>query len=160
MTAQYARNFFPEFVQLGTDIYLNCIDAFKIQNPNRIEFLQNKSTLSFALEGHFSGEVFCILHRQTNENIKTIFMEAANVLIGNTVTILEDHFLFPIDLAFPVSVEKVTNLKSNCTALIYELNIGEEKFLSTFILNFKKSLNLAEVPARNLNQSHGENLAP
>lgn len=125
MTTKY----FPQFIQMSPNITLNQVKTNKLFSLQNVSILKNQFNFKFDFTGAHSGTIFCTTIKSEDNYINSAIVEAANVIIGNAISNLEDESLTQIDLKGPVLFEEFHNSSNyNYYQVVYEVNCEGHNF--------------------------------
>lgn len=87
----YLKDEFPQFVQITPAIFLNLISNSRKLSFTNIAFIgSEKHAIRFDVSGQIKGSFICITNKFLNDQNLGIFIEAMNILLGHTVSEIEE----------------------------------------------------------------------
>lgn len=137
-------NHFPQLVQMSPDIYINLIEFSKNVALDKVQFLNPKNLFSFNISGEVTGTFTCSTI-SFNDLQKAAFVEGMNILIGNTISSIEEKTGMTLNLESP---QKGNSLKED--DLVHRINYN---------FHFYDKVFPCSIYYRFENQSHLSNLS-
>ncbi len=145
-------NLFPDFIPLTNTLSLQFVHHKKFSQAP----LENKDWILFNISGAFSTTLYCVLDKNIKSDLLGAFVEGLNIILGKTITELENQTGLLLDLSAPEKIDGFIHDVSSKNIVQYNLSTPEGDYSCSIYSDLQQQIDLKIRTAPVTHKKQGE----